>query len=145
MYIIILFFVLWFLITWILSRSNIDGCNLAFFVSLIACIIVLSIIYPRPNITYFKEIKELQKIEGQYITKQGDEYILKWDNTLNVVPDKYFVLDFSEDSSYFEIEYKKTIIPEENIQRWMPGKQVNDTTIKASRYILYKKMKLLDN
>ena len=110
MYIIILFIVLWFLITWLLSNYNFDGCSLAFFASLIVCIIVLGIIYPRPNITYFKEVKELQKIDGQYITKQGDEYVLKWDNTLNVIPSKYFVLDFSEDSSYFEIEYKKKII-----------------------------------
>jgi len=142
MYIIILFFVLWFLISWILSHYNIEGCTLAFFIAMIVCIIITACIYPRPNITYFKEIKELQKIEDQYILKQGDEYVLKWDNTLNVIPSRYFVLDFSEDSSYFEIEYKKTITLEGNIQRWLPGKQVNDTTIKVSRYILYQKMKL---
>ena len=86
------------------------------------------------------EVKELQLVEGEYFREQGNDYVMKWDNKVRIVP-KGKVYTIHSDSSYFEVQYKERIKTwTRKNERWVPGKHETDTSYYLNRYILYRNL-----
>lgn len=117
------------------------GIEISFIMIGIICVLIAwSIDSNSSTVSYIEDIKELQKIEGEYFRDQENNYIVKWDNEIMIIP-KTKVYTVHSDSAYFAIQYKKIIKNyTKSRQRWIPGKQVNDTLYQVNKYHLYRNL-----
>ena len=143
MWLIICGVILWILIVWDLFRFDPDGEGVGFALIAIFIIGLLTSLYidsRARTVSYIEDPKELQLIENEYFRPQGNNFVIKWDEEIKIIP-KSKVYTIHSDSSYFTIEYKKTIKNySQSRQRWIPGKQKNDTIYKINKYYIYRNL-----
>lgn len=143
MWLIICAVFLWILIAALILSIDEEGEGIG--VSLIMICIIGALIHVKidgkaETVLYYEESKELQAIEGEYFRAQENNYIVKWDNEIRIIP-KNKVYTMHSDSAYFTVEIKKTIHNyTKSRQRWLPGKQYNDTTYRENKYYLYRNL-----
>lgn len=139
--IIVLFFVLCigieFLIHRLESNSNTDSFGAGILLAAVFTLFTL-FLFPNYQSTYYTVPKTLEMVNDGYIRTQDNNTVLKWDGSIHVVPSED-VYTIHSDSSYFEIKYRKQTKSWSKFQKlWSPLKDVNDTIIKESKYLLYR-------
>ena len=102
------------------------------------CLLGASVWTP-DEVTYTEEPVEFQEIEGELFIPQGNSYVVKIDGNISVKPKALFHT-VQSDSVYNEVQIGRKVVLHENVQRWIPGKQVNDTTYYVNKYILYRNL-----
>jgi len=82
----------------------------------------------------------LQEIEGELLTPQGNQYVVKFDGEIQIQSKSDFYT-IQSDSVYAEIEYNRKIKEYSRCKRWIPGwDNVDDTTYTYKQINLYRNL-----
>jgi hypothetical protein len=110
---------------------------LGIFIVLIGHVTCLALF--KTTFTYENKPIEFQQIEGEYFTPQGNDYVVKIDGKIKAYPKSKFYT-VQSDSVYNEIQIATGVYNYGKFDKWMIGKQKNDTTYHVEKFILYRNL-----